>query len=232
MHSFVPSWLLLALLLTGCAGPNASANLPRGAGAYTRLAPASPNAAVQIYRIGPLDSLDISVFGEPDLSAKAAQVDAAGNISLPLIGTVAAAGATAAELSAGLERRLGAKYLERPQVTVSVAASVSQRVVVEGEVTEPGVYDLKGPTTLLGVLALAKGETRTAALKEVLIFRNIDGQRVGGVFDASLIRRGDAQDPPVFGSDLVVVGYSNAKGFWRDLLQTAPLLNTFAIYGR
>ena len=66
---------------------------------------------------------------------------------------------------------LGSKYLRNPQVTVTVAASVSQKVSIQGEVREPGVYPLSGPTTLLGVISMAKGETEVASLKQVVVFR-------------------------------------------------------------
>jgi polysaccharide export outer membrane protein len=179
------------------------------------------------YKIGPLDTLDVIVFGEPDLSAKALQVDAAGQIALPLIGTVQARGKTPAELSSQLEQLLGARYLRDPQVTVTVASSVSQKVSVEGEVTEPGVYPLTGPTTLLGVLALAKGETDVATLRQVVVFRTINGQRMGAVFDVASIRRGQAADPVIEGNDMVVVGYSAAKRFWKNVVSAAPMFSIF-----
>lgn len=218
---------LWALALAGCAGPNAGRTLPRGAAAYRAMPAGQPGLAQADYRIGPLDTLDITVFQEPDLSAKAVPVDAAGRITVPLAGSIAAAGCTAAELGQAIERKLGARFLQHPQVTVTVATAVSQKVVVEGEVAEPGTYALHGPTGLLEALSLAKGETRVAALKEVLVFRVVNGQRTGAVFDVNRIRRGDAPDPAILGNDLVVVGYSNVRGWWRDFLQTSPLIAAF-----
>lgn len=228
-------WCLLLPLIVALgacgAGSNASASLPRGPEAYGVIPPAAQDRSAQDYRIGPLDAINVSVFQEPELSAAEVQVDAAGNVALPLVGTIAAAGRTASELSDELEKRLGAKYLEDPQVTVSVAGSVSQKVVVQGEVTQPGVYEIKGPTTLLEALAMAKGETRVAALKEVVVFRTANGERLGAVFDVASIRRGDAPDPQVLGNDVVVVGYSNSRSIWRDILGAAPLLNVFRPLG-
>lgn len=179
------------------------------------------------YKIGPLDTLDVTVFQEPDLSAKAIEVDASGRIALPLIGSIDAKGKTASELSTELEQLFGTKYLRNPQVTVTVASSVSQKVSVQGEVAQPGVYQLTGPTTLLDVMSMAKGETEIAKLNEVVVFRNINGERMGAVFDISSIRRGEAPDPVIRGNDLVVVGYSSARRFWRDVISTAPLFNVF-----
>lgn len=222
---------LFAALAACGTGPNASASLPRGPEAYGIIPAAAQDRSAQDYRIGPLDAINVSVFQEPELSATEVQVDAAGNVALPLVGTVVAAGRTVSELSDELEKRLGAKYLENPQVTVSVAGSVSQKVVVQGEVTQPGVYEIKGPTTLLEALAMAKGETRVAALKEVVVFRTSNGERMGAVFDVASIRRGDAPDPQVLGNDVVVVGYSNSRSIWRDIVGAAPLLNVFRPLG-
>lgn len=220
---------LLTASLTACASGEPRTNLPTGAAAYSVIpaAPAAADPTIADYRIGPLDTIDITVFDEPDLSAKALQVDAAGQIALPLIGTVEAKGLTADELSKSIEQRLGGKYVRDPQVTVSVAASVSQKVSIEGEVTEPGVYPLTGPTTLLGAIAMAKGETEVSKLREVVVFRTIKGQRMGAVFDVSSIRRGAAADPLLEGNDMVVVGYSSAKRFWKNVVSAAPMLSIF-----
>lgn len=220
-----------ALLLSACAGPNAGKDLPRGASAYGVVPATQPDAAQAEYRIGPLDTIDITVFQEPDLSTKGIQVDASGNVAVPLAGKLQAAGSTASELATAIEAKLGERYLQHPQVTVTVSGSVSQKVIVEGEVTEPGVYPIHGSTTLLEALSLAKGETRVSSLKEVLVFRTVNGQRTGAVFDVSRIRRGTAQDPQILGNDVVVVGYSNVRGLWRDFLQTTPLIAVLRPFG-
>lgn len=222
--------LLAALSAAGCAGPNVIQSVPRGDAAYATMQP-TPGELAKEYVIGPLDTLDIGVFQEPDLSMKGLPVDASGNISMPLIRTVPAAGMTTEQLATELQQRLQ-KYYVRPEVTVVVATSVSQRVTVQGQVEEPGIYDIKGPTTLLNVIALAKGENQTAAMKEVVVFRVVDSKRMAAVFDLGRIRRGEDPDPRILGNDIVVVGYSNIKGLWRDILQTAPLLNAFRFYSR
>ena len=104
---------------------------------------------------------------------------------------------------------------------------MSQKVSVQGEVTQPGIYPLTGPTTLLDVISMAKGETEVAKLQEVVVFRNVKGQRMGAVFNVASIRRGEAADPVIEGNDLVVVGYSAARRFWRDVVSTAPIFSVF-----
>jgi polysaccharide biosynthesis/export protein len=219
---------LLCLLLAACGASQQVANdLPRGSAAYSLMPAAGPNMSQADYKISPLDSIDVSVFGEPDLSVKAVQVDAAGTLALPLVGTVQAAGMTASQLARTLEGRFGQKYLRNPQVTVTVAASLSQKVSIQGEVNEPGVYELKGPTTLLQALSMAKGELRTASLDQVVVFRTVNGKRMGAVFDVRLIRAGSANDPQIVGNDVVVVGFSEARRMWDDILRTMPILNVF-----
>jgi polysaccharide export outer membrane protein len=217
-----------ALSMASCAGPNVVGSVPRGEAAYATMQPA-PGEVTKDYVIGPLDTLDVSVFQEPDLSMKGVPVDASGNISMPLIRSVQAAGLTTEQLARALQARL-LRYYVSPEVTVAIATSVSQRVTVQGQVEEPGVYDIKGPTTLLNAIAMAKGENRTAAMKDVVVFRTVDSKRMAAVFDLGRIRRGEDPDPRILGNDIVVVGYSNVKGLWRDVLQAAPLLNAFRFY--
>lgn len=227
MRTWIP--VIAASCLAACASNSQPvATLPSGAAAYSVMpARSGSGGSLADYHIGPLDTLDVTVFQEPELSPKKLQVDAAGRIALPLVGSVEAKGKTPAELSAELERLFGARYLRDPQVTVTVASSVSQKVSIQGEVAEPGVYQMTGPTTLLDVISLAKGETELASLKQVVVFRNIGGQRMGAVFDINEIRRGAAADPKIEGNDLVVVGHSAAKKFWKDVVSAAPILNVF-----
>jgi polysaccharide export outer membrane protein len=224
---------LAALIIAGCSrSAPLSPAISSGSAAYSLMpASVSSGTATADYRIGALDTLDVTVFQEPDLSAKAIEVDTSGNIALPLIGSVEAKGKTTSELSTELQGLFGAKYLRNPQVTVTVDSSVSQKVSVQGEVIQPGVYPLTGPTTLLDVLSLAKGETELAKLNEVVVFRNIHGERMGAVFDVMSIRRGEAPDPVIQGNDLVVVGYSSARRFWRDVVSAAPIFNVFRHVG-
>jgi polysaccharide export outer membrane protein len=211
------------MLLAGCSA--SMPNLPAGSAAYTTFPAAS--AGSQAYQISPLDVIAVNVFQEPDLTAKDIQVDSSGMILLPLIGTVQAAGKSTSQLGQEIAAKLGERYLDNPQVSVLVQTSTSQRVTVEGSVTEPGVYVINGRTTLVDALALAKGPSRVARLQEIVVFREVNGQRMGAVFDLARIRRGEAADPEILGRDRIVVGLSNVKAAWRDVLQTAPFLAIF-----
>jgi len=218
------SIVALALLAGGCTTP---ANLPTGAEAYTIIPPPSAATALREYRIQPPDKITVLVFREPDLSLADVEVDSAGKITLPLVGPILAAGKTTEELAGEISSQLGARYLAHPQVSVFVSSASSQRVVVEGSVVQPGIYDVRGRTTLLGALALAKGPSRVAALREVAVFRFVDGQRMAAKFDVPAIRRGEAPDPEILGNDTVVVGFSGLKATWRDILTASPIVAAF-----
>lgn len=221
-------WFVLpALAVSACSGSNVASNLPRGAMAYDVIPLASTSRAPEDYKIGPLDALDITVLQEPELSSKATTVDAFGNVNLPLIGDVKAGGKTASQLAKEVAALFGKRYLRNPQVSVVVAKPVAQKVVVQGEVTQPGIYQIDGPTTLLGAISLAKGETQLAKLTEVAVFRTVNGRRMGAMFDVNSIRAGQAEDPEIRSNDLVVVGYSGSKRMWRDVVNSLPILNIF-----
>jgi polysaccharide export outer membrane protein len=128
-----------------------------------------------------------------------------------------------------LVRRLGQRYIRNPQVSVAVAERAKSNFAVEGQVNEPGVFEADASTTLLAALARAKSPTKTAKLDEVLVFRSIDGKRLGARFDLNEVRSGRAADPQIIGGDTIVVGYSEARGRWQDILAAAPLLNLFYV---
>ena len=200
--------------------------LPSGADAYEVLPVKAMDERVA-HRIRMGDKLAISVFSEPDLSRTDYVVDNTGFVQVPLIGQVIAAGVSPEELRAEIARRLGARFIRDPQVSVAITERARARFAVEGQVERPGVYEADATTTLLAALAQAGSPSRVANNSEVMIFRVIDGRRMGARFDIDQIRSGRADDPQIIGGDTVVVGYSGSKGFWRDVRETAPLLNLF-----
>lgn len=223
-------WLVLAMaaaLVSACTTMSSPKNLPAGQAAYEIAPPTDVAARPQAYRIGPGDQLSVQVFQEPELSTDKLQVDDVGRIQLPLAGDILAAGLTAPELSAVIAERLGRSYIRHPQVVASVLATREQSVAVEGEVKLPGVYKITPSDTLLSALARAQSPTNVARLDEVVVFRTVNGRRMGARFDLREIRAGNAPDPQVLGGDVIVVGFSSLKGVYRDILQAAPLLNVF-----
>src|SRR5690606_17470064 len=182
------------------------------------------------YRIGPSDKLALRVYQVPDLSFDEIFVDASGHLQLPLLGSVQAAGHTPAELSEEVERRLGERLLRNPQVVVTVLEAASQKITVDGAVTKPGVYEMRGRTTLMQAVAMAEGPSRVADLTQVAVFRTVDGQRLVAMFDLKAIREGRAEDPVVLGDDIVVVDTSRLSTVMREVVGALPALAIFRPY--
>jgi polysaccharide export outer membrane protein len=183
--------------------------------------PASITANPTAYRIGPQDVLDISVFKVPELT-KTVQVADSGTINLPLVGEVPAKGRTAQDIERDLTKQLGAKYLQNPQVTVFVKEYNSQRVTVEGAVKKPGVYPIRGRSSLLQIIATAEGLTEVAEY-DVAVFREINGKRSAAKFDIQKIREGETEDPLLQQGDTVVVGTSSLAVGYQNLLKAVPI---------
>ena len=179
------------------------------------------------YKIGPQDVLDVSVFKAPELS-KSVQVADTGSINMPLLGEVPAAGKTAQEVERDLAAKLGAKYLQKPQVTVFVKEYNSQRVTVEGAVKKPGVYPVRGRMTLLQLVATAEGFGDTAE-QTVVVFRNTNGKRSGARFDVAEIRSGAVADPVILSGDVIIAPTSAMKEAYGMILKALPLATVFAL---
>jgi polysaccharide export outer membrane protein len=129
----------------------------------------SRSAAPDVYRIGPEDMLQVSVWKNEAMS-RTVPVRPDGKISLPLLNDVQAAGLTALELRDVLTQKL-TEYMPSPEVSVIVSDVRSFKVSVIGEVARPGRHELKSWTTVLDVLALAGGFTQFAARSRIVILR-------------------------------------------------------------
>jgi polysaccharide export outer membrane protein len=216
------------ILLSGCADTRGG-TIP-----YNRVL-AAPDEQTYVtlasdYRIAPMDKLAIKVFRATDLTGDY-DVDLAGNISLPLIGTVTAANLTTTQLQDSLAQKLGAKYLEHPDVSVAIKESTAHSVTVDGAVREGGAFPVRNNMSLVQVIALAHGTSEDANARRVAVFRTIGGQRQAAAFDLTAIRRGEAPDPAIYPGDVVVVDGSKIKAFQKQLLQTIPLLSVFSPLG-
>ncbi|GAB2496122.1 polysaccharide biosynthesis/export family protein [Arenimonas alkanexedens] len=211
--------LILALALVAC-GTSSSGSVRAGTtkAVTTTYSLAAPDTTaesgaftgVSDYRIGALDMLQITVFQLDDLDREV-RVNTSGMVSLPLIGSVQAGGKTVSELEALIAARLSETYLQNPQVSVFVKEFTSQRVTVEGAVRKPGIFPITGRTTLLQAVAMSEGLDPLADPSSVVVFRTIKGQRMAALFDLRAIRAGDAEDPLIYGEDIVVVDQSGGK---------------------
>jgi polysaccharide export outer membrane protein len=192
-------------------------------------APGPAPAQQSEYIIGPQDKLDVNVFQVQDLS-KAVTVESSGTILLPLIGQVRATGRTVKALSDDIAEKLGERYVKDPLVTVTVVESASQKVTVDGAVTQPGIYPISGNTTLTQAVALARGTIEDANLRQVAVFRNEGDKRMAAVFDLSAIRSGKMPDPNVQANDVIVVDTAGGRRLLRSLGTLVPFMYLFRPY--
>ncbi len=180
------------------------------------------------YKIAPLDVLEISVFGVPDLT-RTAQVSSSGMITMPLIKTVKAGGRTASELERDIAKKLQATYLQSPQVSVFIKEYNSQRITVDGAVNKPGIYPITGKVSLLQAVALAEGLAIVADPSGVMVFRTAGNKRMGARFDITKIRSGKVNDPMLQAGDIVMVDESSARTTLRDIKEVLPLSGLFTM---
>lgn len=218
--------LALALVLAGCNSRGGKIPYdPAGFGAPDRA-----ELGVEAYDmpLGPLDVIRVSVFRVPDLSGDY-QVDAFGNLDLPLVGSFSVRDLSPEQLSTLLEQKYGQKYLQAPDITVRVVTTNRASVTVEGGVNMPGIHALPGRTSLLGAIALARGiNTLDGNPKRVVVFRKREGKTQAAAFDITSIRRGEMADPIVYPGDTIVVDSSNLRSLYRDLIQAIPLIAVFS----
>lgn len=186
------------------------------------------------YKVGPNDLLDIEVL-DLENSKRTVRVNAAGAITLPLIGAVVVAGLTAQQIENHLATKYSEKYLQNPQVSVFIKEFTTERITIDGAVVKPGIYPLTGQITLLRALALAGGFGPIAESSEVMLFRvNEKGERQVATFDVDKIRSGKSDDPVIKGDDLIVVQRDANRrllkdSLFRDILDS---INPFSVFAR
>lgn len=178
------------------------------------------------YKIAPADTLAIKVFKMPELSGDY-DVDLTGQIAMPLIGNVAAADLTTAQLDDRLKEKFGSRYLEHPDISVGVKASSRRSVTIDGAVSKPGTFPVTGTLSLMQAVALGGGATPESNIHRVAIFRTIDDKRQAAAFDLGMIRRGQAQDPPVYPGDIIIIDGSAIKAAQKQILTALPILSIF-----
>lgn len=220
--------MVAALMLAGCAGGGSYGGAPGLTMVPSNELPSPTLADVQAsnrpYRVGPFDKLTIDVFGSEELSGKDVQVDASGRITYPLIGTLEVAGKTPGEIGTLMEDRFRGRFIREPQISVNIKEIVSQTVTIGGEVKKPGVYPIVGKMTLMTAIASAEGWTDIANKGEVVVFRTVGGKEYAAIYNVKAIEKGRYSDPEIYASDVVMIGDSQARKIWKDVLGASPLI--------
>jgi len=186
------------------------------------------NSAVDVIKVG--DTAEVTIYNVEDLSGNYI-VDRTGNISMPLIGPVQAEGRSVFELQEALTRRYGADYLQNPNINVKLDAKKLGKVIVDGAVNKPGVFEVDRVIRLSEAIALAEGIGEDTTGKSVYIVRNVGGTAKVKEVNLRNIRNLSAPDPEISPDDVIFVNDSAGRVIFREFLRTVPLLNTAIIYG-
>ncbi|MSU50046.1 MAG: polysaccharide export protein [Opitutus sp.] len=179
--------LTILILAAGC-----------GTSAVTSSNPQIP-VSTSTAQLRPGDSLNIALQGVPDASTNAVQIDEQGLISLPFIGTLAAAGVSTAELS----QRIRETYVTKKiYTTIDVSVSVTERYVyVGGEVQRPGRIIWTPDLTVAKAVQSAGGFTLYGKVTAVTLIR----EKSAYLIDVKLAQKNPAQDPRLVPGDSLQV---------------------------
>ena len=193
----------IACLLFGCTTSNVATEA--GGPAAT----SAEDFLLDEYRIGVGDSLNVSVWRNPDLSAQVVVLPD-GNISVPLVGDVRAAGSTTKSLATEIKTVLGA-FIRQPEVTVSVTSAGSseylQRVRITGAVNAPNSVAYRRGLTVLDLLLLAGGLSPYANGNKATLYRKEgDEVKVYALHLEDILAKGKLEtNYPLIPSDVITV---------------------------
>lgn len=217
---------LCAAALGGCSTPpiGGAPGLDLRQGDLPPPTPGDLYTSTDFAGIRPFDTLTIDVFGIEELSQRKVRVDANGDIGFPLVGTLPVAGLTTAQVSTLLAGRLKGQFVRDPQVTTNLESSETSTFTVYGQVRQPGVYPVVGEGTLLKAVATARGLSEYGNSREVIVFRTVGGEQLATLYNIEAISRGAYGDPRIFPNDTIVVGDSQARRLFDDIVGVAAIL--------
>lgn len=155
-------------------------------------------SAQKNYLISPTDLIDITVYRETELN-RAVRVNAEGEISLPLAGTIKVGGLSIIDAERALSERLK-EFLVNPQVSIFIKEYSSKQIYMLGEVKSPGALPLplEAPMTVLEAIAKAGGFTSLAAPDRTRVIRNTgDGKSKSIPIPVSAITKEGQKDKDI-----------------------------------
>jgi polysaccharide export outer membrane protein len=180
-------------------------------------ATANSAAKAPLLQLGPGDSVNVQVYGQPDMSSTV-YVGDDGTVPVPLAGNVQVAGMSPAQASARIEIALkSANILVDPHVSITVTQSRSQRVSVLGQVGTPGRYPIESNTSILDLLAQAGGISASGSDIVFILRQDKNGKEIRYPVDLKGLANGNGTVPSMSlqGGDSVFV----------------PKAEQFSIYG-
>lgn len=159
------------------------------------------NLSPSEYILGPQDRVMISVFRHGELEIEET-ISSTGRISYYLMGDIQASGLTRFQLKDRIQKEL-ARFIKDPEVMVRIREYASHKIIVLGEVKNPGVYSMKGDFSLLEAISSAGGITSYAYLDGAYVVR--DG-KVLLVNFCELIRKGNTEENvPLLPGDVIYI---------------------------
>ena len=155
-------------------------------------------AAAEDYIMTPGDTLQIYVYGHPDISSTRSNTESAytvrpdGKLNFPLVGEIDVNGLTVFEFTKLLTKELS-EYIINPNITVNIAKLGTTRVFVMGEVPKQGMHELTKSHRVMDALGAAGGFTQKAAKKDIYLVRNVgkEGEKVQKLNILNYMRKGD-----------------------------------------
>jgi protein involved in polysaccharide export with SLBB domain len=194
------SAVALAILCLGCPGHSANTTVRQG----NAPAPAGVDLQVVTEGLAEGDTLEVKVFGEPDISGPY-RVRSDGTISMPLAGRVLVRGLTPDQAAEAIRRAYANGFLADPEVMVSVQSAQSKKFYVMGAVSRPGVFDYAPDMNILRAIIMAGGFAPSAAHNDVLLTRAVNGTDVRMEIPVDDISQGKEKNVPVLPGDLIYV---------------------------
>jgi polysaccharide export outer membrane protein len=217
--SWTVAFIVLSHPIAQTAWAQAMAGSPFPAESSSRTTSASPASSAPAiapmvavnaptgYVLSPSDQVGVEVFGEDDLRASG-RLNAEGNLSIPLLGSVHLAGLTLSQAASKLTELFGRDYLVNPRVNVMLMGYAKRRFTMLGQVNRPGSYEMPEDSPegidLLEAIAMAGGYTRIAAPERISVRRENQILRV----NAKRLARGSHENFTVQPGDTVTVGES------------------------
>ena len=183
MSSKSGTLLVVAIVATLTLGPLSAVAAEPTATAANVIGP-------QTYHLDVGDKVKVTVYGEDDLSGEF-QVDGAGNVGMPMIGPVHAAGLTTEDFTAAVQQKLTkGGFLVNPRVSAEVTNY--RPFTILGEVNKPGEYPYENGMTVINAVALAGGWTYRAEQNTVFIqHKGSDRKDAVAGSDKTIVRPGD-----------------------------------------
>jgi len=221
----VALWLACVALAFASAGANAQSPTaaPESSAARNLLAPSPPSlstgpsvstnsvTAPSGYVLSANDQVAVEIFGEDDLRTNG-RLNAEGNLSLPLLGSVHLSGLTLTQATARVTELYARDYLVNPKVNVMLVSYAKRRFTVLGQVNRPGSFEMPEGSPdgidLLEAVAMAGGYTRIAAPERITVRRHgSSGDEVLKI-NGKRLARGANDNFKVLPGDTITVGES------------------------